>query len=100
MDTMLEHALNKILDYIVGFWLYCHQLHHDAMVYTDAGPGLPAVGLCELGHWPFPVPDFRRGGRHTSEENTPKRAFGRAVRPRYADAHAANTRKGLTRSRR
>jgi hypothetical protein len=46
-----------ITDYPIWFRFRSSELFDDALVHTYAGPGLPAMGICQLGNRALPIPD-------------------------------------------
>lgn len=60
------------LDYTFRIRIRSRQLPHVTLVYTDTGPRLSAVGICQLGYRSIPLPDIRCRGRKPGTANTPE----------------------------
>lgn len=63
---MLSHVYGTESHHPEWIQLRDTQHLHAAMVQSFSGPGLSAMGIYELGYWPFLVPDFRCSRWHTS----------------------------------
>jgi hypothetical protein len=46
-----------VIDHTVWLWLRSRELPDYALVYAYAGPGLPTMGICQLGDRPLLISD-------------------------------------------
>ena len=78
-DASKLRILTVETDHDTGLRVYRYQLSDVAVVHADAGPGLSAVGVRQLGGWAVSIPDIRCGGWKSGAPNASERAARRAI---------------------